>query len=74
MTDFELNAEEKAFIRKLKNATKNIPPRLWLLTAESGLHVMARTAEGDRATTVFDGFDQSYILDTITDDISSGAW
>jgi len=72
--DFELTAEEKAFIRRLKKATKNIPPRLWLFAAESGLHVMRRDENGERSFTDFDGVDQELVVDLITMDCGSGAW
>jgi len=74
MADFELTAEERAFIRKLKKAAKDIPPRLWLFAAESGLHVMRRDESGDRIFTCFEGVDQGYMVDTITEQCSSGAW
>lgn len=74
MEDFELTTEEKAFIRKLKSATKNIPPRLWLFCSESGLHVMRKGDDGEQVYTNFQGVDQDYVVATATIYCSCGAW
>lgn len=71
--DIELTKEEERFIRALKRAAKNIPERLWLFCSESGLHVMAKNDDGNRVW-ISNGVDQEYVVEDITDDVTSGSW
>lgn len=70
----ELTEKEKRFIRDLKKATKNIPPRLWLFCSEGGLHVMAKDESGERVFTEYKGVDQDCVVETVTPHCVGGAW
>jgi hypothetical protein len=71
---FDLTADEKAAIAKLRRLANTWPATLWLFSGAGKLCVMRRDGNGERAATDGGGVDPDYVITTIDIPNDGGDW